>query len=307
MRLLAIEAALVAAFIAVLLAMRRGMVDLPPFVLTALCALLLALFATDFALAVKRRRVPRALIALGMLLFFGGGLANWLYRLQGYVILSEVDAVPLAALSHLQGFDAGPLSDPGELAAMLQLAKCELLPAGDGFVPSSHLHYLRGDSVERLVITPDRGESRGTLRFHQGTFGYAPRLVITRNDRTIFDRVVPFTTRNDANVLSFNGAFEVKAEKLRVDGAVSLDPLDERMKGHVKLGLVVTRDGAELGRGELLPGHFAELRDGYRIGFAGVKKWSEIDISRRNYPQPMLAGVLLILGGTAMRVVRRRP
>lgn len=307
--LLAAEGTLVVSFVVVLVTMRRGMFAIPPAVLVAICVALLAAFAFETARAIRRRRYAGAAMAAGLLLIFGGGLANWLFRLQGYVILSEIDAVPLAAVSHLQGFDAGPLSDPGELAAMLQLQKCELQPSGDGFVPVSHLRYLRGrkERVEEFVVGPGRGRSEGTLRFHQGTFGFAPRLVITRDDQTVFDRVVPFTTQSpQAGMLSFDGAFDVAAERLQIRGAVSLDGLDEQMRGHVKLGLVVTRDGRELGRGELMPGHFADLRDGYRIGFAGLKKWSEIDITRRNYPQPMIAGALLLAIGALSPLVRRR-
>lgn len=306
--LLVLELTLLVAFVGSLFVMRRGAVSFPPAVLVTLCVALLLLFAFELVVAVVGRNVAGALLAAGVLLLFGGGMANWLFRLQGFVILTEIDAVPLAALSHLQGFDAGPFSNAHELAAMLQLEKCELQPAGDGFVPVSHLRLLKKKAdAQELIVRPGAGRSFGTLRFHQGTFGFAPRLVITRDDATVFDRVVPFTTRSpEPGVLSFNGVFDVVSEKLRVDGAVSLDTLDERMRGHVKLGLVVSREGRELGRGELLPGHFADLADGYRIGFAGVKKWSEIDISRRNYPQPMIAGVVLIVAGVLAPLLRRR-
>ena len=57
------------------------------------------------------------------------------------------------------------------------------------------------------------------------------------------------------------------------------------------------RDGQVLGAGKLRPGEFADLEGGYRVGFAGLKKWAEIDISRRNYPGPILWGAGVAAAG----------
>jgi hypothetical protein len=123
--------------------------------------------------------------------------------------------------------------------------------------------------------------------------------VITKSGEAVFDRHVPFTTvaRDDGRTLSFDGALTIEKERLAVRGAISLDSLDDELRGHPRLGLRVERDGRPFGEGELEVGHFAKLQDGYAIGFAGMKKWSEIDISRRNYPEPILAGAGLMLAG----------
>ena len=55
--------------------------------------------------------------------------------------------------------------------------------------------------------------------------------------------------------------------------------------------------GEPLGQGTLLPGHFADLDEGFRVGFVDLKRWSEIDVSRRNYGEPVLgAGLVAVLG-----------
>ena len=48
----------------------------------------------------------------------------------------------------------------------------------------------------------------------------------------------------------------IAAEALAVDGVVDLTSLDQGMRGHATLRIAVARDGATLGRGGLLPGHF---------------------------------------------------
>ena len=72
------------------------------------------------------------------------------------------------------------------------------------------------------------------------------------------------------------------------------------MRGHATLVLAVTREGVAIGRGKLLPGHFANLEQGYRVGFAGLQKWSEVDVSRRTYGSAVLAGTVLALGGAVL-------
>ena len=45
---------------------------------------------------------------------------------------------------------------------------------------------------------------------------------------------------------------------------------------------------------------FADLDGGYRVGFSGLKNWAEIDISRRNYPGPILWGGAMALAGAVV-------
>ena len=85
-----------------------------------------------------------------------------------------------------------------------------------------------------------------------------------------------------------------------MEGSVDLATLDAAMKGHATLVLSVRREGAAIGRGKLLPGHFADLEQGYRLGFAGLQKWSEVDVSRRTYGSAVLAGAALALGGVVL-------
>jgi hypothetical protein len=82
-----------------------------------------------------------------------------------------------------------------------------------------------------------------------------------------------------------------------VSGAVTLENLNDDMKGHPTLELAVERDGAAVGAGKLRPGEYAALSDGSRIAFAGLQRWSEIDFSRRTYPLPMSAGAVLLAIG----------
>jgi len=85
-----------------------------------------------------------------------------------------------------------------------------------------------------------------------------------------------------------------------VQGEISLDDLDERMKGHPRLAVRVAKGGRAIGSGELLPGHFADLEDGYRVGFAGLKRWSEIDVSRRSYRGTAVAGLAVAALGAVL-------
>ena len=82
---------------------------------------------------------------------------------------------------------------------------------------------------------------------------------------------------------------------LEVRGSVDLR---EGLSGVARLAVALPREGTLLGRGVLSPGHFAELNDSYRVGFAGLRKWSEIDVSRRHYGNiVLLGGGLALLGG----------
>ncbi len=126
-------------------------------------------------------------------------------------------------------------------------------------------------------------------------------MVVLKGKETILDTFVPFRTiREGPDGIAFVGEFEIAREKLLVRGAVTLENLNDDMKGHPKLEVSVARAGAAIGEGTLAPGNFADLGDGYRIGFAGLRRWAEIDFSRRTYAAPILAGLVLFLAGAML-------
>lgn len=305
---IAIAVASAVASIAVLVAMRRGWVPSSPAVFAGIAAVVLAITTFVLLLALLRRSVAAILFAVGLLLVYGGGMANYLFSLQGYTILAELDSVRLADGRELQQFESGPLSNLGEMDLTLQLEKLELVPAADGFVPVSRVRLIRkGTPANVVTLSTDEGATDGSLRFMQGAFGFAPRIVVTRDGEAVFDRYVPFTTRRAAaDGVVFEETFNIAAEKLTVRSALDLASLDGDLRGHPRLGVFVTRDGEELGRGELSMGHFGRLRDGTHIGYAGLKRWAEIDISRRNYREPVLAGAALVLLSAALAPFLRR-
>lgn len=311
-RLRITQAGLLGLAVADLVAQRREWLPLHPGLLAALVGLLLLLLVVDAGWLVAeltRRRVPllRGAAGLtwraGLLLALGAGTAHWLLSLQGFVVLSEGDAVPVGSTAHLQEFDAGPLARPEDFNVLLQLERVELAPRGPfSYQPRTWLLVTRGHAPpERVSVEPGQPAFLGPLRLQQGAFGFSPRIVLTKDGETVFDQVVPFTTTQEGGgALSFGGDFTVEKHRLRVTGTVDLEDLDQEMKGHATLALAVTQDAEPLGRGELKLGHFAELEKGYRVGFAGLKRWAEIDLSRRMSQVPMRAGgVLLLLGALA--------
>lgn len=301
------------------LGLKTGALSHPPWVLAVLAAgVMLALLGHAGGVAVElwfgQRRPGGAsgqlLLLIGILVALGGGMANWILGLQGFVLLHEGEAVPLHGGSHLRELEIGPLSRIREVDLVLMLEELELIPAGDGsFYPLSRIR-LTGSGGEAVTfeVSPTANAASGHLRFFQGAFGFAPRIVITKRDETIFDRVVPFTTEHRGpSGLSFEGLFTLGKENMEIAGAVELGSLDEGMRGHATLALSVFRDGELLGRGSLIPGHFADVSDGYRIGFAGLEKWSEFDISRRDYGSVILLGATLtLLGGVFWPFARWR-
>lgn len=295
-----------------LVALKAGGLAHPPAllaVIVGLAAVALAARAGVLVRSLLRRPAGSAVTAAellataGVLVALGGGTANWLLSLQGYAILYEGESARLREGAQLQAFEAGPLARIDESDVVVTLDELQLLPRGNGrFDPSSRLRIWRShERFDELGVTPHQAGESGALRFHQGAFGFAPRITIVQQGesvREVFDKVVPFVTeRHGPDGLSFHGEFEITEERLEVIGRVDLASLDEGMRGHATLWLDVSQGGAKLGGGALLPGHFADIDRGFRIGFTGLQRWSEIVISRRNYAQLMKVGAVIMATG----------
>lgn len=293
-------------------ALRRGAVQHPPTLLAAVVVLVVVCFGLRMVvlawhLTTDRsrpiRRAAELTVLAGIILALLAGTANWLLRLQGTVILSEREAVPLHGGSALQVFEGGVFSNIEEMGLTLALEELELRPVDEGgYYPVSQLRvWERPEAAEVFEVSRSQRGAFGSLRFHQGAFGFAPRIVILHEGETLFDRVVPFLTERFAHQgVSFEGRFTVEEAAMEVDGSVDLSSLDEAMRGHARLVLGIEVGGEPLGRGELSMGHFADLDRGYRVGFAGLERWSEIVIARRNYGQFVRAGGMLALVGLAV-------
>lgn len=294
-----------------LLAVKRGWMAPRPILLAAvaslagLAALLMVAMVVARTLRGERRiaGVGEALLAAGVLTAGAAGFANWALGIQGVVLAFEREPVRLSRAADLTGFDPGPLADLREMDVTVALARLELAGAGArGFRAVSHLKLL-GDAGEEIGLAVERGKATRfrALLLRQGAFGFAPRIVVVKNGREVLDVAVPFrTVREGRDGVSFVGEFEIGAERLDFQGAVTLDDLNDEMKGHPLLELRAQRDGRPLGAGKLRPGESAALEDGYSIAFAGLKRWSEIDFARRTYPIPMLAGAVLAAIGALL-------
>jgi hypothetical protein len=295
-----------------LVALKTGLLDHRPEVLAALFGAAAAAFLLRWLQLIRAivkgrwhgRQLGELLAVSGLLLALTGGTANWLLSLQGYVILVEGESVALHGGGQLQDFAAGPLARLEEMGVMITLGELELVPTEQGrFYPASLITLeTPGEPQIEVRVTPHTEAGHGPLRFHQGAFGFAPRIVILQGEdpvRQVFDRVVPFLTRREGEVgIAFDGTFDLEAEGLRVVGMVDLASLDEGMRGHAILRLAVEKSDQPLGEGQLLPGHFATIDEGYSVGFVGLEKWSEIVVSRRNYGFLVLVGTgLALLGG----------
>jgi hypothetical protein len=296
---------------AYLFAFKRGWIAPRPAVFAMLVCFAAAAALAVVAVAILEgargpRRVPamaEALAASGVVLVATGGLANWALGFQGVVLVMEREPVRLSRAQDLVDFDAGPMASRRELDVSLALARLDLRPAGrDGFRAVSRIRVLdpKGEEIEVPVVT-GRPARLGPLFLRQGAFGFAPRVVVMKEGRMLLDTHVPFrTVREGSSGVSFLGEFEIAAEKLALHGAITLDDLNDDMKGHPRLELSVEHDGRLLGAGKLRPGEFTALEEGYRIAFAGLRRWSELDFARRTYPVPMLAGAVLLAAGALL-------
>jgi len=291
------------------LGLRLEVFSHPPVILTVqVCGILLALLANLIMLLrrlaeAEAGRLPAAaelLLIGGVTAGLTGGLLNHLLSLQGYVVLQEGARVQLAGGGELQEFSSGAWARIEDLKVALELQELELLPVGGGrFVPQSRLIVEQaGEPAELVLVGAGAPAAGGVLRFHQGAFGFAPELVVLRDGVSLLERVVPFTTvREGPDGVSFQQDFTVDEGHLTIRAAVDLASLDEGMRGHATLRLSLERDGRRLGSGSLMPGHFADLAEGHRIGFVGLQRWAEIDVSRRHYGGLVLSGAAVAAVG----------
>lgn len=282
---------------------RAGRLAHPLGVIGALTALavVLALVRAGATIVLAARASTRPAAALaevvalaGLVVVLAGGVWNWARGFQGFVVLTEGDAVPLSGGAHLRDFRAGPLAERGALAVALKLEDVRFARVdGPIFSPESHLILDRaGGPHTRIVVRQGLPGAVGPLRLYQGAFGFSPRLVVEERGRTLLDEIVPFATRGDeAEGIAFEGSVSVPGRSIELQGRVSLAELDpNQLKGHPKLWLTVVDDGRRVGSSELELGHFVEVRPGLRVGLAGMPRWTEIDVSRRSYRGVMLAG-----------------
>ncbi len=301
---------LFAAGVACLVAFKFGWVRSRPPVLAVtfgVTALLACACATEaavrFFLTRRVSAIAEALAAAGLALVTTAGLANWAFSYQGFVLVNEREPVRLTRPGDPMALQTGPLADRRELDMTVALAKLQFLRSGlEHFRAVSRLRVLDA-AGEEVGISVERGVAARfrNIVFHQGAFGFSPRVVITNGERLVFDEFVPFRTiREGPQGVAFLCDIEIPAERLLVHAALSLDDLNDEMKGHPRLEMVLQREGKELAGGALKPGSFADLPNGYRVGFAGMRRWSEIDFSRRNYTDAFLAGLALFAAGAVL-------
>jgi hypothetical protein len=247
----------------------------------------------------------------GVAVVAAAGLANWALDFRGLLLLTEGEELPLANLRHYRAVAAGPLGNPGPGDAVVRLQRVELVRAPAGLAPRSRLFFTprRGEPFRELVVEQARAARAGALTLHQGAFGFVPRVVVQREGQTIHDAYVPMGARRDAaRGVSHEGTLTLE-DGVVLTFAIDLSQLDEEMKGHPVLGVELRRGQEILGRGELLPGHGATMRDGWHVGFGGLKRWSEIDVSRGSFRGTALAGMVIAVVGAAVWIgarVRRR-
>jgi hypothetical protein len=247
--------------------------------------------------------IGEGFVALGMALVAVGGLANWALAMQGFVVLFERQPVQLGRGAALGAFTHGPLADLGELELTLALARLRFEPHGPGgFRAVSALRILDTNNVESsATVERSRPAERGSIFFRQGSFGFAPRISVYAGRTLLRDEWAPLRTiREGPDGIGFTGVVELPEHGLLLRVALQLDSLNEEMKGHPVLELTVQREGKPIGGGTLKPGFSADLEGGYRVVFGGLKRWSEIDITRRSYPLPILLGLSLMLAGALL-------
>ncbi|WP_242393098.1 hypothetical protein [Anaeromyxobacter oryzisoli] len=303
---------------AIIFAVRSGALEARPWLVAAVGGVAALAAAGALACAVQRlvaeggRRAAaagEAAAMAGLLVIIGVGFANWLFDYRGLLLLTEGEQVLLGPERHLRDVTAGPLGRVGGLSGTLELAKVELRPSPDGgFVPASRL-LLATDAPARrreIVVAPGQpGRGSGAI-FQQGAFGFVPRIIVQRRGKTLFDQPVQLESRrDDARGISFEASIPLQDQQAELKLAVDLSRLDERMKGHPVLGVALRRGEETIGAGELLPGHGATMKDGWQVGFGGMKMWSEIDLRRHDFHVAALLGLLTTAVGLCVWVVAR--
>lgn len=299
------------AFVAYLGAVKRGFVGPRPEFLGGVATIVLVLgVAWTGAAALAARRGPRrvaaigeALLAAGISLVAAGGLANWAFGMQGLVVLFERQPHAVHGPADLEAFSGGPLADAGALDFTLALARLRFAPAGkDGFKALSELKLLDATGEERaLSVQVGRAAVHRDLVLHQGAFGFSPHLVVAAGGQKVFDEFVPFRTVVDGRGgVGFVGDLEVPAAKLAIRGRITLEDLDDEMRGHPTLELELREGEGPVQGITLKPGEVADLGRRVRVGFTGLSRWAEIDLSHRTYPVPILAGAALFVIGALL-------
>ncbi|HSN15924.1 MAG TPA: hypothetical protein VLT61_14930, partial [Anaeromyxobacteraceae bacterium] len=306
----AVAACLLLAALAWVLVRRVGLLPPAAGAVLAMGAALAAsaVFVQDLrALRSKRRwSVVGSGLLFGGIAFAGGaGMVGWARSIQGYLLLAEGEPSPVSTVEDLQKHWGGPLGSVAELRGTVLLDRLLLEPVGRGFEPVSHVVARTEDGAERRVdVSPARPGVVGGLHLYQGAFGFAPRIVVKKGARTLFEGHVPFRTRLlERRAVAFDGEVDVPEEGLHVTGEVDLSTLDERMRGHPTLLLRVEKGGRELGGGALTPGHFADVGEGYAIGYAGMRRWSEVDVRRAGMARWVRAGLLASAAGLLLWLI----
>jgi len=307
-----IAALLVSTSAAYLVAVRRDLIPVNRAsfaTLVALSAVSASVVAVHAALraATRPRRLSalaEALAAAGLVAVAVAGCAGWAFRIRGVVVVPEREPIRLSRPEDVNAVDAGPLANLRDLDVTVGLARLKLVGAGPGhFRAVSFLKVLSGEGEEvGLRVAAGEPARFRTLVFKQGAFGFLPHIVIEKSGHVLLDTSVPFRTLRDAEPgLAFLGDFTVREEDLAVHGAVTLADLNDEMNGHPTLELVIERSGKPLGSGNLKPGEFVDLPEGFRVGFTGLRRWSEIDFATRTWAyRAMYAGFGVFLVGVLL-------
>lgn len=304
--------------IAAIFAVRSGAMEARPWLIAAVGSVAALASAGAFVCAVRGivdgrggrvAAAGEAAVMVGLLVIFGAGFANWLFDDRAFLLLTEGDRVPLGTERHLREATAGPLGGVGSLSGTVELAKVELRPSSDaGFIPVSRLLLAStaGTEEREVVIAPGQpGRGLGAI-FQQGAFGFVPRIIVQQQGKTVFDQPVQLESRRgNSRGICFETNISLQDQGVELTVAVDLSRLDERMKGHPVLGVALRRGEETLGAGELLPGHGATMKDGWHVGFGGMKMWSEIDLRRHDFHPAVLLGLVATVVGLCVWLVAR--
>jgi hypothetical protein len=301
--------ALCGGVLACLIVLARVGIQGPPVAVAAGTGVLAAgAAAAAFVLAAWRLRAPsgrrgrdfgEALGMAGVFLLALAGFANWAFEYRALMVLQEGEQVMLDG-AHLDAEASGPLGGRIRPNGSLRLEKVRWVVAEDGFLAESDLRYASpAGGTNELTIVSGRSSARvGGVFLHQGAFGFVPRIVVSHDRKKLYERWTPIHSRFEpGRAVAFEETIDIEPD-VTLSVGVSLDRLDEEMKGHPVLGLQLRRGQEVIGAGELLPGHGADLREGWHVGFAGLRRWSEIDIVSEPHRRTALLGAsMAVVGG----------